>query len=187
VTLSSADCCFFRLGESTPGRLDTETPRLRVLAGGQVDGPGLGIPGQDGDERFLQRFALRAHGRYDEAAAMRFALEHQNPPVAAWVGDGGEDLPPDAFSLVRLADPDVLLWALKPAEDDPASGVVARLWNLGSKPAPAGLCWRGGELAGVERVTDIETPEGPATLRDGVVTDRLAPHGMSSFLLTTGR
>ncbi len=185
VTLSSADCCFFRLGESTPGRLDTKTPRLRVLAGGQVDGPGLGIPAQDGDERFLQRFALRGHGAYDEAAAMRFALEHQNPPVGVWLGEGGADLPAEGFSLVRVADPDVLLWALKPAEDDPAGAVVARLWNLGGEPASAGLQWRGGELAGAERITHIETPEGPARVGDGVLGDRLAAHGMSSFLLRT--
>ncbi len=56
-------------------RLDTSTPQISVLAGGQVDGPQLGIPVQGGDSRFLQRFALTVHRRFDPGAdSMRFAL-----------------------------------------------------------------------------------------------------------------
>lgn len=63
ITLSNADLAFMKLGSSvvTNGvsRLDTATPRISVLAGGQVDGPRLGIPVQGGDSHFLQRFALQ--------------------------------------------------------------------------------------------------------------------------------
>ena len=131
VTLSSSNCCFFKLGESTNLRLDTDTPQIHVLAGGQVDGKRLGIQNQDGDRYFLQRFALRPHGKYDEPVAMRFALEHQNPPVARWLTGGG-DWPEETFSLLTLDRPAVLLWALKPADDDPRQ-TIARLWNLGGR------------------------------------------------------
>src|SRR5205823_623341 len=64
VTLSSADLSFMKLGASTARSLDVATPQLAVLAGGQVDGASLGIPGKGGDSRFLQRFALRGHGPF---------------------------------------------------------------------------------------------------------------------------
>ena len=48
VTLANADCAFAQLGQSTPATLDTATPQIHVLAGGQVDGPSLGIPAQNG-------------------------------------------------------------------------------------------------------------------------------------------
>ena len=83
VTLANADCAFARLGQSTATNLDTATPQINVLAGGQVDGSWLGIRGQNGATHFLQRFALRPHGAYDQTAAMKFALESQNPLVTA--------------------------------------------------------------------------------------------------------
>jgi alpha-mannosidase len=81
VTISNPDLAFARLGNSTVTSLDTQTPQLHLLAGGQVDGPSLGIPAQNGNTHFLQRFALRPHGSYEQTAAMKFALEHQNPFV----------------------------------------------------------------------------------------------------------
>ena len=92
MTLSNPDLAFARLGNSTVTTLDTATPQLNMLAGGQVDGSWLGIPAQNGNTHFLQRFALRPHGDYDQAAAMKFALEHQNPFVTGAVisiKDGG--------------------------------------------------------------------------------------------------
>jgi len=182
VTLSSPDCCFMKLGRSTNLRLDTATPQLRVLAGGQVDGKGLGIPNQGGDTHFLQRFALRPHGAYDEAAAMRFALEHQNPPVAAWV-TGGRGYPAETFSLLTIDAPRVLLWALKPADDDPRA-VIARLWNLGAKARRVALQWHAGPLASAAEVTHVETPTAPATVTDNALTAPLRAHQIKTFQLT---
>ncbi len=47
VTLSNADCSFAKLGSSTARLLDTSTPQINVLAGGQVDGRYLGIQGSE--------------------------------------------------------------------------------------------------------------------------------------------
>jgi len=51
-------------------------------------------------------------------AAMRFALEHQNPLVSARIsGGGGGTAPADKWSLISLPSNDVALWALKPSEE----------------------------------------------------------------------
>ncbi len=159
AVLSNADCAFFRVGRSTADHLDDRTPRLSVLAGGQVDGPELGIPDQGGDERFTQRFALWTADRYDPVAAMRGALEHQNPLVAiAATGERGP-LPASDWSWMQIDERAVLLWALKPGEDDPAREVIARAWNLGARRADATVRitppWTVREAT---RTTHIETP-----------------------------
>lgn len=134
VTLSNADSSFMKLGDSTivdgVSRLDTKSAKFAVMAGGQIDGPTLGIPFQDGDSHFIQRFGLRVHQKYDATDAMRFSLEHQNPPVAFPVTGERPSLPRDRYSHFSLSDPRLVLWALKPAEDAATGDVVARVWNL---------------------------------------------------------
>ncbi len=157
VTISNADLAFAKLGRSTFDALDTTTPSLHALAGGQVDGRNLGIHDQNGATRFLQRFALRPHGAYDQTAAMRFALEHQNPLVASAV-IGGETGAYDGktYSLLTVSNPDTLLWAVKPAEEGIDRGIIVRLWNLSDSPAQARLALSPG-LAAVQLTTHIET------------------------------
>lgn len=191
VTLSSADLAFFKLGASTARALDTQTPQLSVLAGGQVDGPTLGIQAQGGDTRFVQRFSLRGHGAPDPrggaAAAMRFALAHQNPLVAVAVsGAAPGSYPAATYSLVEISDPRVLLWALKPAEDGvEAAGVVLRLWNLGAEAADFTL--RSVEPIGsARRTTHAETRVGELPVRDGQLSLRAAPQQLLSLSLWDG-
>ena len=157
VTLSNWDCSFLRLGQSTPSSLDTTTAQLNILAGGQVDGDTLGIRNQNGATRFLQRFALRTHGGYDPVAAMRFALEHQNPPIVDRVsGSHNATLPANSYSLMTVSNPCVLLWAVKPAEEGIEQGVITRLWNVSDIPAKATLTITPG-LASARRTTHLET------------------------------
>src|ERR1035441_559650 len=95
-----------KLGHSTiadgKSELDIATPQISVLAGGQVDGPSLGIVAQGGDSYFLQRFALRVQGTFNAASSMRFALEDQNPLVAGLV-TGGKAYPETNFSLLTTS------------------------------------------------------------------------------------
>jgi alpha-mannosidase len=164
VTLSNADLAFAKLGRSTATALDTATAQLNVLAGGQVDGPSLGIPAQNGATYFLQRFALRPHGAYDQVAAMKFALEHQNPFVTgALIGPTTGPFPADTFSLLTVSDPSVLLWAVKPAEEGMDRGLIARLWNLSDAPATATVTLSPG-LSSASRTTHIETDLEPVAL-----------------------
>ena len=158
VTISNPDLAFARLGNSSITKLDPTTPQLNMLAGGQVDGSWLGIQGQNGNTHFLQRFALRPHGDYDQAAAMKFALEHQNPFVTGAVisEKGGGVYPENNFSLLTINNPDVLLWALKAHDDGIEKGLVARLWNMAETNATARIICPSG-LAAAHRTTHIET------------------------------
>ncbi|MGH7955752.1 MAG: glycoside hydrolase, partial [Opitutaceae bacterium] len=189
IVLSNADLSFMKLGRSTVARrvstLDVATPLISVLAGGQVDGPTLGMLNQGGDSYFLQRFALRPHGSHDAVGAMKFALEHQNPLVTGFVrGRGKRVYPEKSFSLVTLSDPNVVLWALKPAEEGIDKGIIARVWNLDSASREFSLSVAGG-LSAASAVTHIETDIGPATVSGGALKASVAGTQMKTFRLTT--
>jgi alpha-mannosidase len=158
LTLSAADNLFFQTGFSTVNVLDTTTPKLTVLAGGQVDGPQLGIPDQGGDSRFLQRFALRSHAESSTAAAMRFALEHQNPLVTATIV-GGNLYPAASYSLLGIDNPDVVAWSVKPSEDTAAARLIVRLWNMGEAPSTATIELNDQTILDAQSVSHIETPQ----------------------------
>jgi alpha-mannosidase len=164
--------------------LDTGTPQISPLVGGQVDADlGLGIPNQGDDTHFMQRFALQTHDTYGPAAAMRFALEHQNPLVTAVI-TGGSAYPETSYSLLSISDPNVLLWALKPADDGIAQGVIARLWNLSDSQASFSLSFSPPfSITSAKRTTHIETPLGDATVTDDALHASLAGHQMSTFLV----
>ncbi len=186
ITLSNADCAFFRPGQSRDEQLDTATPSLTVLAGGQVDGPGLGITAQGGDSHFLQRFALMTHAGYNQTAAMKFALEHQNPLVAARVtGGAGAAYPAETLSLLTVSNDNVLLWALKPAEEGVAQGLIVRVWNQAAQSAVFRLALNvpGRTLASARSTTHLETDLAPADTTGGALTARAAPQQMMTFRL----
>jgi alpha-mannosidase len=183
VTLSNADLYFMQLGNSTVTSLDAATPLVKVLAGGQVDGPTFGIPNQGGDSNFLQRFALQSHGAYDAAAAMRFALEHQNSFVTGAVG-GGTAYPETSYSLLTISDPGTVLWTLKPADDGiAANGLVVRLWNLRNAPAAPAVQLVGGSLASAARTSHIETFEENAAVQNGALLASLGPNQLRTYAL----
>jgi alpha-mannosidase len=169
VTLANADCSFARLGQSTAACLDTNTPQINVLAGGQVDGSWLGIRGQNGADHFLQRFALSPHAAYDPVAALKFALEQQNPLVAGPViGITNSPYPATRYSLLNLGDSSTLLWALKPHDDGITNGIVARVWNIGTGPSALRLA-TAMPLAAAQRVTHIETALEPLPITNHVL------------------
>jgi alpha-mannosidase len=185
VTISNWDNYFMRLGASSVTSLDTSTPQINVLAGGQTDGPDLGIPDQNGDNYFLQRFSLMPHGTFDQTAAMKFALEHQNP-LAGGMMSGVRtfegQLPANNFSFLNISDPNVLLWALKPAEDGIDRGLIARVWNQGNVPAVYSLGLSRPITFG-ERVTHIETTIAPANIGSGHLIAPINQQQMQTYLL----
>ena len=190
VTLSNADCAFMKLGNSGihnhVSTLDTTTPQIRVLAGGQIDAPQAGIAKQGGDSHFLQRFALQSHGGFNAAAAMRFSLEHQNPPVTEWVRGDNAKLPATTFSLLNNSNPDVLLWSLKPAEDGPAAGLISRVWNLATTPQNYSLSLTGG-ISKATRTTHIETDLAPLPVTAGAVQSRATATQIQTLRLVPAR
>ena len=183
VTVSNWDSPFFKLGNSTPSFLDVTTPSIKALVGGRIDA-GLGIPNQNGDSYFRNRYALRSHGAYDQAAAMRMALEHQNPFVTAYItGGAGAAYPATNYSLVSISDPRTILWALKPAEEGISEGIIARVWNVDDSPHNLNLTFNGGALAGAQRTTHIETNTSAATVAGSVLSDSLPGQRMQTYRL----
>jgi alpha-mannosidase len=194
VTLSNPDLAFGRLGRSTPAKLDTATPQISMLAGGQVDGPNLGIRQQNGQSQFTQRFALQPHGGWDPLAAMRMAMEHQNPLIAAPLrgmrSNGSSpapgvpgSYPVDRFSLVTVDDPRLLLWALKPADDGIEHGLSLRLWNLADEPVQGSVSLTGG-IASAVRSRHTESPLEPVTLRaDGRLPSMHARQQLQTYVV----
>jgi alpha-mannosidase len=185
VTISNADAFFMKLGASTSATLDITTPQINVLAGGQIDGPGLGILNQGGDAFFTQRFALQTHGVFNQTAAMKFAMEHQNPFVTATISGSGTQsrpYPANNFSFVNISNPDVLLWSLKPAEDGIGRGVVARVWNQGNTPSNYQLSLSR-PIISAERLTHIETTIAPATVFAGKLNANIDQQQIQTHLL----
>jgi alpha-mannosidase len=129
----------------------------------------------------MQRFALQTHDSFDPAQAMRFALEHQNPLVTARV-TGGNGYPESSFSFIRITNPDVLLWALKPAEEGIERGIIARVWNLSQKSAGYTLASPLGPFSNARHVTHIESPIGNIALDGGAITDLCKKQQMKTLL-----
>lgn len=180
ITLSNADCAFMKLGNSEFEVLDTQTSQLSILAGGQVDGEKLGILKQGGDSLFTQRFALGTHANFDAAASMRFSLEHQNPLVAGVVTGKATSYPDKIYSFLTISDPNVLLWSLKPAEDDIAQGIIARVWNFGKDDATPKISFDQ-DITSAYRTTHVETDTGDATVVNGDLQERIGHHQIKTF------
>jgi alpha-mannosidase len=135
ITLSNSDCLFFRLGNSSPTFLDQNSSVVHILAGGQVN-ENLGMIKQDGDTLFHQNFSLLPHNSsFNAAESMRFSLEHQNPLVAGKAGSSG-DLVEKKYSFLTNDNKDLILWTLKPGEDD---GITLRFWNMGDNPVSSDI------------------------------------------------
>ncbi len=181
VTLSNWDCSFMRVGRSTLQQLDTTTPRVSVLAGGRVDGPGFA--NQGGDKHFLHRFAISTHDAFDPYEAMRFALEHQNPLVAGAVTGEGT-LPAGSDSLLPPLPGPLVLWACKPAEEGfEQRGLILRIWNVSDQPVDHDLRLTPPIQAAIE-TTHLETDLSPIPLRDATVPIRFGPRRMKTWRLT---
>jgi alpha-mannosidase len=182
VTLSNADGSFMRWGHSTIRELDTQTPRLSVLAGGRIDGPGFSDQG--GDERFVQRFALRTHGDYDPYDAMRFALEHQNPLVAGKVTPAGR-YPAQQGSLLKTLPRPLVLWAVKPAEEGINKGVIVRIWNL-SGQAATGRIDMAFPVRAANETSHIETDIGAVDASGKPLSLNVAPWQIRTWRVRSG-
>ena len=188
-TVANLDCFFFQLGHSTSSTFDAATPKLLVLGAGPVTGPydWLGIQNQDGDTKFLQRFALRTHDAYDTVEAMETALAAETPLAATLVTGGKPTLPADRFELFENANPAVMLWALKPAEEGIENGVVARIWNVTDDPQSSVIQLHPRHIEEARATTHLETDlSSIAVGATGLPVD-FAPQQMKTFRLLFGK
>lgn len=182
ITLSNADAYYMKLGDSTHTVFDTTTPQINILAGGQVDGPALGIPNQGDDSWFLQRFALKTHDAFNQTSAMKFSLEHQNAFVTGTVTGTNPAYNENKYSFLTISDPDVLLWALKPAEDGVNHGIITRVWNQANTAKDYKLSLTTGIGSG-KKTTHIETDIANASIVDGKLVAKLAANQIQTHRL----
>lgn len=180
LTLSNAECGFMKLGNSTPRTLDSVTPLIEVLIGGQVDGPTLGMINQGGDTHFKQCFSLMSHGAYSTVEAMKGALAHQNPLIAGPIS-GGSVYPEKKFSLLTVSNPNVMLWAVKPHEDGSARKLTLRLWNLAGQGVNPAVQFPSGTVEDAQLMTHLEVPTGQAGFSGGTLNTSLNAQQLKTY------
>jgi hypothetical protein len=88
---------------------------------------------------------------------------------------------------LSLSDPNVLLWALKPADDGSQKGVIARVWNVSSNLVGFSLKLSSSRIIGATETTHIETPLKSATVTNGMLECSLPSQGMRTFAITSWR
>jgi alpha-mannosidase len=113
---------------------------------------------QEGAVEF--RYALRAHGGYDPAAAGRFAIGLSQPLVASIASS---DTPPRP--LLQIEPSDVLALALKPSDD--GSAWIVRLFGASGEQRKARLRWSTPEQP---RLWLSDLSEKPLNVLDGEIT-----------------
>ena len=179
LTISNRDAYFMKTGESTVRNLDDTSAYLKILATGRVD-PYLGMENQDGDSYFEDFLALKIHaGGLKPADAMRFAMEHQNPLIAANIS-GGKAYKDRQFSMFSISDSNVLAWALKPSEEGVANGIIMRMWNLSDADKQIQISAKA-PLAKAFSTTHIETDDQPVPLGDGKLITIITHNRLQTF------
>jgi alpha-mannosidase len=176
ITVSNLDCQFFKLGNSTPTQLDMGSSVVHILAGGTINA-NLGVFDQDGDSLFQQHFALLpGEGAHNETASMKMALEHQNPLAITQVKGGGT-LKSIRVSFLTITNPNVLLWALKPAE---TNGITIRLWNMAIIPVQTTVLMRN-TIEKALHTTHIETDIAEVPVVDNLFTPEFSQNQLKTY------
>lgn len=130
MVLSNWDAYAMQVNDSTYDSFSLGGSRVNVVVMEQQSG--AGVADQGGDDFFLNRFAVRGiSSSFDAAEAMRTSLAHQNPlHVVALLPNRNGPITANSGSLLSVDADNVIVTALKPAEDQDA-GFVVRLWELG--------------------------------------------------------
>ena len=179
MTLSNRDAYFMKPGNSTIEKLDYTTSQINVLAAGQVD-KWLGIENQDGDSYFENYFALLPHsGTFDASASMKFALEHQNPLVAGQIS-GAPGNYGILQSMFTVSNPNVFIWAVKPAEEGIDKGIILRVWNMDNKDADCIISSQK-EIKSCKQTTHIERDLADIVPVNGKLQARIGHNKIQTF------
>ncbi|MBC7826166.1 MAG: glycoside hydrolase [Chitinophagaceae bacterium] len=185
ITIANRDCYFFNLGKSTPDSLDADASYINVLVGGQTDGANLGIKEQGKDSSFVQQFSISVQNHaFDKVGSMKSSLEFQQPLVAGLVkGSATVSLPENNYSLLKSSDPDLLIWAIKPAEEGVENnGIIVRVWNLKQSFTNANLLFAKKLLSATE-TTHVEVDMNPIPVKGRAVSIGVGSQQMKTFRL----
>ncbi|HVZ96513.1 MAG TPA: T9SS type A sorting domain-containing protein [Chitinophagaceae bacterium] len=179
VTLSNEDCYFMQTGGSTTTSLDENTAKLTVLVGGKITG--LGLDNEGGDADFNQSYAINTFNTYSPATSMQSALDHQDNFTTGQISNQFGTLPKDAYSFMAISDPDVLLWALKPAEEGmDTRGAIVRAWNFSNTATSPNIIFNDG-INVAKNVTHVETDISNASFSNNVLYGNFGKNQMKTY------
>ena len=154
--------------------------RIQTVIGMQVDGPGLGISNQGGDDQLPQPLRVprprRVGSRRGDAVRAR-------APEPAGRGTGHRRSgcrASRAAPLLLTLSSGALLWAVKPAEEK-GQGLIVRVWNVADSPASMTLAAPSYAMLDARSVTHIETDRGPMFHTELTLGDALAAHEMKTY------
>jgi alpha-mannosidase len=183
VTLSNSGAAFMKLGESDHHFLDENSSQINVMIGGlTVPFNNDGSDNQFGLTKFENSFAIHTYAEeFNAANSMKFAMEHQNPLLAKVILGQAPMFPSDTFSLVKISDPHVLLWAIKPSEEGiEEAGLIARVWNMASTDQPTTLDFNP-EVLAAQKTTHLETDIHAAAVEEGNLFAEIGQQRLETF------
>jgi len=88
--------------------------------------------------------------------------------------------PEKEYSFLNINDPNVLLWSLKPAEDNPAKGLIVRVWNFSQSNADLKISFDR-EIHSAYQATHVETDIGNAIVVNGDLQESIGHHQIETF------
>jgi alpha-mannosidase len=139
-------------------------------------GPGMHTPGAQMQGRWKFHYSLIPHeGGWETAFAEVHRFARRLRAIRTSRGDG--TLPPSG-SLVEIEPPEVILSALKLAED--GDGVSARVYNIADREVSGSMTLHGASGA-VEKVNLNEEDTATANTEDGRTILSLRPNEIATF------
>jgi alpha-mannosidase len=145
----------------------------------QHAGPGMHTPGAQMIGRWKFHYSLIPHeGAWASASAE--AHRFVRAMRAVRVSRGSDEMPPAGW-LVEIEPPEVILSALKVAEDD--DSIIARIYNIAADPVEARIRLRT-PFSKVERVDLNEENPKPWGERKGLVPVDLRPNEIATLKFT---
>ena len=145
-------------------------------------GPGMHTPGAQMQGRWTFRYSLIPHkGGWENAFAEAPRFLRPLRALRTWRGDGTL---PASGSLLEIEPPEVVLSALKLAEDD--DDVIARLYNIADRPV-MGKIRLNARHGGVERVNLNEEEPSTVDVHDGHVELSLRPNEIATLKFKENR
>ena len=113
---------------------------------------------------------------------MRLPARLQNTLVTGTVTGTNPAYSENKYSFLTISDPNVLLWALKPAEDGINHGVITRVWNQANTAKNYTLSLAPGILSG-KKTTHIETDIANASIVAGKLAALLTANQIQTHRL----
>lgn len=185
LTVSNWDAMGLTVGASSTSAFDLGGSDVTVVAVGNPSG--ASFYDQGGDTTFQNRFALSVQaGAFSRALAMKSSLRHQNPLVGVPLAQSQKGpLKAPVASFVSVDAPNVVVTAVKPAEE-PARGIVVRLWELDGKDTTFSLDAKALGAKDGHSTTLVETDEGVATTTAGVVQGTIGKNAIAALRFLPG-